>query len=281
MRRLGVRHLTRYTFTQPVELLTHELRIRPRENHEQTIESSLPTVTPSATTQWTSDALDNSVACVDFGHRTDRLEFVSEVVVQHYGGVLHLDDWHVRLDYSAADKQLLAGFIHQVGFRAPRDWHFEPIETFYDVDRLNRHIFESFDYVRREEPGVQSPDETVARGAGSCRDLATLHIELCRRAGFAARFVSGYLYSPGVEPWAGSTHAWSEVFHPRRGWLGFDPTIGLTVGSDHIAVAYAADPQAVPPVAGSYLGSADASLNVEVTVDELTAALLDDEDDGA
>ena len=278
MRRLSVRHLTRYTFTRTVELLTHELRIRPRENHEQTIESSRLAVTPSATTQWTSDALDNSVACVDFGQPTDYLEFVSEVVVRHYGGVLHLDDWHVRVDYSAADTHLLAGFIGQKQSPAPRNWRSRPLKSFYDVDQLNRHIFESFEYVRREEPGVQSPDETVERGAGSCRDLATLHIELCRGAGFAARFVSGYLYSPGVEPWAGSTHAWSEVFHPRRGWLGFDPTIGLTVGSDHIAVAYAADPESVPPVAGSYLGTADASLNVEVTVDELTAATLDDED---
>ncbi len=275
MRRLSVRHLTRYTFTRAVELLTHELRIRPRENHEQTIESSLLTVTPSATTQWTSDGLDNSVACVDFGQPTDYLEFVSEVVVQHFGGVLHLDDWHVHVDYSAADKDLLAGFVRQNQSPAPRNWRTAPLKSFYDVERLNRHIFESFEYARREEPGVQSPDETVGRGAGSCRDLATLHIALCRRAGFAARFVSGYLYAPGVEPWAGSTHAWSEVFHPRRGWLGFDPTIGLTVGSDHIAVAYAADPESVPPVAGSYLGSADASLNVEVTVDELTPTTLD------
>ena len=272
MRRLRIRHLTRYAFSRAVDLLTHDLRIRPRENHEHTIESSALTVSPSAPTLWTSDALDNSVARVDFDVPSDHAAFVSEVVVQHYGGVLHLDDWYVPITYSSADRRFLGGFIDQAQPLAASDWT-EPCETFFQVDALNQRIFNSFEYVRREEPGVQSVDETLDRRTGSCRDLATLHIELCRRSGLAARFVSGYLYAPGVDPWAGATHAWSEVFHPRRGWIGFDPTIGLTVGSDHIAVAYAIDPESVPPVAGSFLGAAEATLDVEVTVEELPTAV--------
>ena len=270
MRRLRVRHLTRYAFSSAVDLLTHEVRVRPRENHEQTIESSSLRVNPDSITQWTSDALDNSIARIEFAAPTDHLELVSEVVVQHYGGILHLDDWHHPVRYTDDDRTLLSGFIQPRGVdRAAVAWASTRLESFFDVDTLNQQIFESFEYARREEPGVQTADATVRRGAGSCRDLATLHIELCRQAGFAARFVSGYVYAPGLDAWAGATHAWSEIFHPQRGWLGFDPTIGLTVGNDHIAVAYAADPESVPPVAGSYVGTASATLDVEVEVSEL------------
>ena len=119
----------------------------------------------------------------------------------------------------------------------------------------------------REEPGVQSAIKTLACGTGSCRDFAFLFMEAMRCLGLAARFVSGYLYAPLIAE-IGSTHAWAEVYLPGAGWKGFDPTIGKIVGSDHIAVAVARLPEAVPPIAGSFAGSADSSLNVGVWVSQ-------------
>lgn len=126
---------------------------------------------------------------------------------------------------------------------------------------LNRLVNQAFLYQRRETPGIQTPDETVQLGSGSCRDFAVFFAAVCRRLGLAARFVSGYLYDPpinggsGANRAHGSMHAWTEVFLPGAGWKGFDPTNGVLCSDYFIPVAVARHPETVNPVQGSYLGT--------------------------
>jgi len=140
------------------------------------------------------------------------------------------------------------------------------LETFVLLDQLNRAIRRDFRYQGREEPGVQSPAQTVSRGSGSCRDFAALFVDACRLLGLASRFVSGYHTSYANEAGGGSTHAWAEVYLPGPGWKGFDPTAGVLTGSEHIAVAVARHPEAVPPIAGGYLGPAEPRPSMFVSV---------------
>ena len=141
-----------------------------------------------------------------------------------------------------------------------------PIQTFSLLDQINRSITGQFSYQMREEPGVQTPAFTLACKSGSCRDFAALFIEACRYLGLASRFVSGYLNTPLNAGSNGSTHAWAEVYLPGAGWKGFDPTSGEVTGNRHIASAVARHPEAVPPVAGSFLGSANLSPILSVAV---------------
>jgi transglutaminase-like putative cysteine protease len=145
----------------------------------------------------------------------------------------------------------------------------EAMETYTLLQHLCDSIHASLTYVRREEPGVQTGAETLDRGAGSCRDFAALFMAAARQLGFAARFVSGYLHTPPSTDDFGSTHAWAEVYLPGAGWTGFDPTLGTLAGTDHIAVAVARRPEAVPPVAGSFVGAPGARLSVGVWVSRL------------
>ena len=267
MRRLYISHVTEYLFSHPVTLLPHRLLLRPRENHNVRIEASNLEILPAHTLQWKRDVLDNSVAVAAFSEPSDRLRIASSVVIQHYEDNpfdFLVDDYAVihPFDYSMQERAELAPF-QQLVYPSDREmiqrwliglslrW---PMETFTLLDRMNREIAAGFCYRMREEAGVQSPALTLAANSGSCRDFAALFMEACRYLGLASRFVSGYLFMPASETGNAATHAWAEVYLPGAGWKGFDPTSGEVTGNRHIAVAVANHPEAVPPVAGSYLG---------------------------
>ena len=283
MRRFKILHRTYYNFSGEVWLEPHALRLRPKEGHELRVESSTLDITPPATLRWYRDVEDNSVAIATFDKHTRQLAIESEVIIEQYNEMpldFLVDNYatHYPFTYSEEDKIVLAPFMRTARLRAAdplvkwvaNQWQAgKPIQTYALLERLCVQINQSLAYQVREEPGVQTPADTLSRGTGSCRDFATLFMEAARHLGLAARFVSGYLFAEPSADNYGSTHAWAEVFLPGAGWKGFDPTIGKIVGTDHIAVAVARLPESVPPVEGSFIGLPGASLDVGVWVTEL------------
>jgi len=130
-------------------------------------------------------------------------------------------------------------------------------------------IKESFNYLRRPDPGTQKPSMTLSTRAGTCRDFALLMIEAARSLGLAARFVTGYLYSPardGNHRGGGATHAWCQVYLPGAGWVEFDPTNGIIGTRDLIRVGVAREPRQAIPISGTFIGKKDDYLGMEVEV---------------
>lgn len=283
MRRLRILHSTTYSFPQPVQIAAHELRLRPREDHGLHIESSTLNINPLATLRWHRDVEDNSVAIASFIMIADHLRIDSEVVIQQFDEepldflVADYAENH-PFSYPLAEQAVLAPYLAYVVEGNPdpvqqwlaRIWQSgQRIQTYELLQRLLVQIHQTLTYRLREEPGVQSPAQTLATGTGSCRDFAALFMAAARRLGLASRFVSGYLHVPSTAAAGGATHAWAEVYLPGAGWKGFDPTIGEIAGSKHIAVAVSRLPESVPPVAGSYIGPPGARLDVSVSVSEL------------
>jgi transglutaminase-like putative cysteine protease len=270
MRRLNITHVTEYVFATYVTLQPHRLLLRPRESHTLRIESSNLVIHPAHTIRWQRDALDNSVAIVDFLMASDHVRIASEVSVRMFEDApldFVMEDYAVTypFDYAREEEPDLAAFrqsVHVQDRPVVSEWIASlgcsrgPIETFVLLDRMNRDIASAFSYQAREEPGVQSPALTLSSRQGSCRDFAALFIEACRYLGLASRFVSGYLDISATSNGNASTHAWAEVYLPGPGWKGFDPTSGVLTDNRHIPVAVARHPEAVPPVAGSFTGPA-------------------------
>jgi transglutaminase-like putative cysteine protease len=281
MQRYKIVHRTFYNFTSAVTLGPHSLLLRPREDHELRIESFTLNISPDADVHWHRDVEDNSVAIATFNQPTRQLAIGSELIIQQY-----LEE---PLDFVMADYAIAYPFTYQPGDRILLSPYLtlpeaddaaelvrwirafwrqgEAIQTYTLLQRLTSYIYQNLEYRVREEPGVQSAGLTLSRGTGSCRDFALLFMMAARRLGLAARFVSGYLNAP-LSSDAGATHAWAEIYLPGAGWRGFDPTTGAMVGTDHIPVAVARSPESVPPVAGSFMGSAESQLEVGVWVSQ-------------
>jgi transglutaminase-like putative cysteine protease len=287
MRCLQVEHATIYQYGSAVSLLPHRLLLRPREGQEIRIESAELAIAPAHQLRWQRDVYDNAVAVASFSEPSRRLSIQSRVLLQHYQDR--------PLDFLVADHAVYFPFRYDPAESVDLGPYLGPVfaedqpllntwlrpfwipgqvvETYLLLEWINKAIATGFTYRQREEPGVQTPATTLAQRAGSCRDFATLFIEACRGLGLAARFVSGYLYSPGSGLYAGATHAWAEVYLPGAGWKGFDSTSGRIVGNDHIAVAVHRHPESVPPVAGAFVPATAASpvMQVAVRVLELPA----------
>ena len=284
--KIRIQHRTTYHYREPVTFGQHRIMVRPREGHDLHIESSILEISPAAhTIRWMRDVNGNSIAKVDFQKRADKLMFYSELVLNQYD----INPLDFVLDESAVpypfvyDADSLPELTIYMAILYPRDtallreWlarFWKPgdkIETIALLQDLNRHIHGSFQYVRRDEMGVQTPAETLKKNSGSCRDFATLMLESCRCLGLAARFVSGYMQCEATEAGGASTHAWMEVYLPGAGWKGFDPTSGLMTGSQHVTVAVSRNPENAAPIAGTFQGTTDAFSHIEVNVSVVEA----------
>lgn len=288
MTRLLIQHETRYRYEKPVAFGAQRLLLRPRDSHGLKVEQASLAVGPPGGIRWTYDAYGNCVCWFTPEGQATELAIVSQLVIERFPAPLlpfQPDNPHTAMPivYSRDDRAALAPYMvpeseddanvtawlkAQMG---PAD---EPALEF--LLRLNRTI-DGFGYRARYEEGVQSPAETLAAGSGTCRDFAWLMVEVLRRAGYAARFVTGYLHSPAATlRGAGATHAWCEVFLPDLGWTEFDPTNGLAESPDLIPVAVSRTPREASPVSGALIGDPGKSeLIVNVTVsaaDNLAAA---------
>ena len=282
---LTLSHVTRYTYRQPVAFGEHRMMVRPRESYDQHLLDAGLTITPEPLeVRWLQDVFGNSVAIATFHRRAKELVFDSRIRLDHRPAEVQnvdIEDYarFYPFTYSSEEMPDLLRSIerqHHDPLRLIDRWARRFVhasgktDTLEMLSAMTAAIKRDFTYVARPEKGTQTPIETLERRKGTCRDYAMLMIEAVRALGFAARFVSGYVYSASrgeQRTGGGNTHAWVRVYLPGSGWVEFDPTNGIVGNRGLIRVAIARDLYQAVPISGTWSGFPGSFLDMTVSVD--------------
>jgi uncharacterized protein (DUF2126 family)/transglutaminase-like putative cysteine protease len=290
---VALHHVTHYKYDRPIDLGPQTVRLRPAPHTRTPILSySLKVLPANHFVNWQQDPQGNWLARFVFPEKATELkievDFTAEMTVinpfdffvEPYAESFPFNypsDLKIELaPYLATLKPgpLFAAYLAEIPREAPSTVNFL-------VD-LNAKLRDRIRYIIRMEPGILTPEETLASGAGSCRDSAWLLIQTLRHLGLAARFVSGYLIQlrPDIAPIDGRVevandftdlHAWAEVYLPGAGWIGFDVTSGMLTGEGHIPVAATPHYRSAAPISGA-VGFAKVDFNFEMSVKRIREA---------
>jgi uncharacterized protein (DUF2126 family)/transglutaminase-like putative cysteine protease len=269
---VALNHITHYQYDRLVALGPHLVRLRPAPHCRTPILSYSQRVSPAQHfINWQQDPQSNYVARLTFPEKVRELrieiDLVAELSVYNpFDFFLEPAAEHFPFCYDAGQVEELRPFLrtdplgprfsnYLTGIRRDRR---RTIDMLVD---LNATLKRDIGYVIRLDPGVQTPEETLSLGTGSCRDTTWLLVQLLRHLDVAARFVSGYLVqlTPDVVELDGPSgtdrdftdlHAWCEVYLPGAGWIGLDPTSGLLAGEGHLPLACTPEPGNASPVTG-------------------------------
>jgi uncharacterized protein (DUF2126 family) len=269
---VALNHVTEYRYDRPIALGPQVVRLRPAPHARTPVLSYSQRVTPAKHfINWQQDPQSNWLARLVFPEPTRELRIEVDLVAEM--SVVNPFDFFLEPHAEKIPFQYEAWQLHELApclIRGPLSPRFKryldsvPRQAKPTVDflvELNRRLAGDVKYLIRMQPGIQTPEETLAAASGSCRDSAWLLVQLLRHLGIAARFVSGYLIqlTPDVKSLDGPSgpasdftdlHAWCEAYLPGAGWIGLDPTSGLFAGEGHIPLACSPEPSSAAPVTG-------------------------------
>ncbi|MGE3537063.1 MAG: DUF2126 domain-containing protein [Candidatus Tectimicrobiota bacterium] len=271
--RVALNHQTTYHYDRQITLSPQIIRLRPAPHCRTPILSYALHIRPTPHfLNWQQDPQSNYLARVVFPEKTSELSIEVDLVadmtvINPFDFFLEASAEHSPFTYEPWLTTELAPYLATEP-AGPRLQAFldhisrDPRRTVDFLVQLNQEVQRAVQYIIRLEPGVQSCEETLTLGRGSCRDSAWLLVQILRHLGLAARFVSGYLIQlvPDVKPLDGPAgaaqdftdlHAWTEVYLPGAGWVGLDPTSGLLAGEGHIPLACTPNASSAAPITGA------------------------------
>ena len=286
--KLQVYHRTHYVYATPVRDSFNEARLRPTSEGGQNCHRFTLKVVPATRLTHYMDFQRNYVHLFDITepHRELTVEATSTVtttaanvlapdaitspLTDMAGACGKLDDCHDFLQTSRYVDQ------HPDAWKLGIDITTGIPDTWQAALAIMHYIHREFVY----QPGYTQVhtmmSEVVRARKGVCQDFAHVMIGICRALKIPARYVSGYLYNGPIEHLRGAqaSHAWVEVYLPEFGWRGLDPTNDRQPDEHYVKIGVGRDYSDVSPMRGTYRGTPQRKMSVDVLVSTLEPAAV-------
>lgn len=284
----SIRHITRFTYVEPVTECVMEVRLHPiSDEHQNCLHFEIVTEPIGYVTNY-SDYMGNTIHHFNIPGKHYALTLTAKSVVDvkmpssipvllpestwgNLDELIHNQDFSEYLlpSFYMRDSELIDSLMLELNAVRRND----PMSL---VREINTKIHQIFEYVPQSTHVHSRIDEAIGQKKGVCQDFTHIMIAVLRKLGIPARYISGYLFqrpSDHERSTDGASHAWLEAFFPNLGWIGFDPTNNKLACERHIRVAQGRDYKDVPPTKGVYKGNAESKLEVSVQVAKTTIPL--------
>jgi transglutaminase-like putative cysteine protease len=263
--RLKITHTTQYHYDEPVAYALQRLRLVPLDGPTQKI------------AEWKLE-IEGATREVRFAD-----QFGNDTRLISVAGEPHSISVHAAGEVETLDTNGIVGahrgfaplwlFLRQTGLTEPG----EGVEALLagmpetrDIDWLHELVNRIRDKVGYEvgtTHAATTAEEALTHTKGVCQDHAHIFLSAARKAGFPARYVSGYLMIEGTTDQVAS-HAWAEAHVDALGWVGFDISNGISPDERYVKLATGRDYRDAMPISGIRLGTANERLEVRITVEQ-------------
>jgi transglutaminase-like putative cysteine protease len=265
--RLLILHQTEYRFTEPQARVVQLLRMYPTSHIGQNVVNWHIDVDCDARVKHSNDGFGNVTSMLYLDGPVERigLRVSGEVLTEDCAGVVS----------GAIEPLPPAVFIRPTELTAPN-------ATILDLARehgpgsnddlsrahgLKTAVHKLIARTEQRSSEVRSAQEVVAAGSGRSMDMAHVLVAAARAAGFAARFVTGYIYREDAAHGHRQTeHYWAELNVPGYSWIGFDPTNDHCPDARYVRVAKGLDFRDAAPLSGARVGGGDEMLNIGIDI---------------
>jgi transglutaminase-like putative cysteine protease len=271
-------HRTHYDYAAPVRESSNELRLQPLSNEQQTVDSFLLKVLPTTRLRHYHDLYSNCVHHFELiePHRTLTIESHLRVTT-HALPRLPRDARPATTERlkEAMKAERCYDFTQASRYvdDSPETWRLAVDATQGEADlwqqslRLMAFVHGHLTYESSSTRVHTHAREVLQQRRGVCQDFAHVMLGLCRSMKIPALYVSGYLATEA----ASATHAWVEVFIPGHGWQPLDPTHNRQPDETYVKIAVGRDYADVPPVSGTYKGTTERQMSVQVRIERSEA----------
>ena len=262
--KLEIQHSTRYRYTGPIAETVMEVRLQPMDGNGQRCTDFKLEVSHAVKPRTYIDGFGNHVHYFNLVRPHAGLSVISRSTVET--GLDPDDDEGEELvqdflRFRSPVKDVEG--VRELALRYRVSDPTSPAAVEQALDDLTVSISRDFTYDRTVTNVYSAVDDVLNLRAGVCQDFAHLFLAVARDMGVPARYVSGYIHSPG-EKAATASHAWAEAWVAGRGWIGFDATHPVRTTPHHVRLAVGRDYTDAAPTRGVYVGSATGTMSISV-----------------
>jgi len=284
---LLVTHQTVYRYETPVERSSHRILLRPVEDGVQRLEEYELRLEPGGAVTEYEDVFGNGAVALELNapYWELRIESRARVRIRAPEPIESRSRRDtIPLVWMPWQRQMLSAYLlptelpetqleelSQFAMSFVERNDFDLVGALLD---MNETLYRDFTYVSGSTTIASTAFDVFESRRGVCQDFANLMMCLARLLNVPARYRMGYIFTGADyanKLQSEASHAWVELYVPRTGWHGFDPTNGRQVGSEHIRVACGRNYRDATPTSGTiYRGGGIETLSVVVRVEDVT-----------